>query len=277
MLLAGARVMGILGLIDDIPKAVLAVVVATVGLLAAWIALDRRSLAAGAIRRAFRRSPWPGRGLVLLLAVPLLVAVAEDVVEREDHGAVLQLDQWVRAAARTIGSQVGVRTGAGTVSWLTGPGLFLAVLLLTAGLAAARRWWDVTVLVAGTASAWLLSAGLKLLFGVNRPRAHHSFYDISRYGFPSAHVLVTIVACGLLAWVFGRDASRPVRVVLYLGACAVAVGSGLARMILDAHWLSDVVAGFAVGLMWLTLVTSVLARRCDPRHPAGAAPRADRE
>ncbi len=269
--------MGILGLVDDLPKAILVVVVATVGLFAAWIVVDRRGPTASAIRRAFRRSPWPGRGLVVLLAVPLLVALAEDVVEREHDETVLQFDQWVREAVRTASSQDPVRTGAGLVSWLTGPGLVAAVLILAAGLAGARRRWDAAALVLGTASAWLLSAGLKVLFGVMRPRAHHSIYEISRYGFPSAHVLVTIVAGGLLAWVFGRDAPRPVRVTLYLGACAVATGAGLARMILDAHWLSDVVAGFAVGLMWLTLVTSVLARRCDPRPVAGAAPRAGRE
>ena len=203
--------MGILGLVDDLPKAVLLVVVATVGLLAAWIVVDRRGPTASATRRAFRRSPWPGRGLVLVLAVPLLIAVAEDVVEREHHETVLQLDRRVREAVRTTDRQDPIRTGAGLVSWLTGPGLVAAVLILAAGLAGARRRWDAAALVLGTASAWLLSGGLKLLFGVMRPRAHHSFYEISRYGFPSAHVLVTIVAAGLLAWVFGRDAPRPVR------------------------------------------------------------------
>src|SRR5262245_12447802 len=94
-----------------------------------------------------------------------------------------------------------------------------------------------------------------------RPRGHHSVYEISRYGFPSAHVVVTIVACGLVAWVFGRDAPRPVRIALSLGVGVMAMGSGLARMILDAHWLSDIVAGFAVGALWLTLLTSILAWR----------------
>jgi membrane-associated phospholipid phosphatase len=271
MLLAGARVMGILGMVGDVPKAVLAIVVATVGLLAAWVALDRRGPAAVAIRRAFGRSPWPGRGLVLLLSVPLLVVVVDDVVRREPDQVVLQMDRWARETALTTGGQATVRRGAGLVSWLTGPGLVASVLLLTAGLALARRWRDAAVLVIGTASAWLLSGGLKLLFGVVRPRGHHSLYDISRFGFPSAHVLVTIVACGLLAWIFGRDVPRYVRRLLYVGACVVAIGSGLSRIVLDAHWLSDVVAGFTVGLMWLIFVTSVVARRGDPRAVAGGA------
>ena len=263
--------MGILGMVDDAPKAVLTFVVATVGLLGVWVALDRHGPAAVVIRRAFRRSPWPGRGLVFLLAAALLVVVVDDVVRRDQDQTVLQLDRWARETARTAGDQTTVRRGAGLVSWLTGPGLVASVLLLAAGLALARRWRDVTVLVAGTASAWLLSGGLKLLFGVVRPRGHHSVYDISRFGFPSAHVLVTIVACGLLAWVFGRDAPRYVRYLLYLGACLLAIGSGLSRIVLDAHWLSDVVAGFTVGLMWLILVTSVVARRGDPRAVAGGA------
>jgi membrane-associated phospholipid phosphatase len=264
--------MWLLGVVDDVPKALLAIVVATMGLLAAWIAVDRRDPAAAAIRRAFGRSPWPGRGLLVLLAVLLLVVVVEDVVKREHYETVLRLDRWARDAARAAGDQPSVRTGAGLVSWLTGPGLVAAVLLLASGLTLGGRWRDAAVLVAGSASAWLLSGGLKLLFGVMRPRAQHSFYDISRFGFPSAHVLVTLVAAGLLVWVFGRDAPRPVRCLLYLGAGALAIGSGLSRLVLDAHWLSDVVAGLAAGLTWLTLVTSVLARRGDPRPVAGGAP-----
>jgi membrane-associated phospholipid phosphatase len=80
-----------------------------------------------------------------------------------------------------------------------------------------------------------------------------------------------MVACGLLVWVFGRAAPRYVRGLLYLGACALAIGAGLSRIVLDAHWLSDVVAGLAVGLMWLTLVTSVMAPRGDPPRVAGDA------
>src|SRR5262249_39917296 len=153
----------------DGPKLILLAVVAALTLLGTWVALDRWTAAATAVRGAFRRSPWPGCAVIVLVAVPLLVAVAEDVLDREDGELVLQLDRSVRDAARTAGGLVVVRQAARWVSWLTGPGLLLAVLVVSAVLGAARRWRDAAVLLGGTGSAWLLSAALKTLFAIARP------------------------------------------------------------------------------------------------------------
>src|SRR5262249_54362556 len=171
---------------------------------------------------------------------------------------------------------VVVRQAARWVSWLTGPGLLLAVLVVSAVLGAARRWRDAAVLLGGTGSAWLLSAALKTLFAIARPRGHHTFYEISRYGLPSAHVLVTIVAGGLLVWVLARGAGRGTRLGLYTAAGLAAAGSGLSRIVLDAHWLSDVVAGLAAGLVWLSVIivtASWHARPAPATLASASAPR----
>src|SRR5262249_48720618 len=149
-----------LDVIDDMPKVTLAVVVATVGLLAAWVAGDRRGRVPGAVRRAFRRSPWPGRGLVVLLALLLLAVVVEDVVQREHHETVLQLDRAAREAVRTAGSWGSVRTGAALMSWLTGPGLIVAVGLSAGGLPPAPPGPGGRVVGGGAGRARAASAGV---------------------------------------------------------------------------------------------------------------------
>ena len=54
------------------------------------------------------------------------------------------------------------------------------------------------------------------------------------------HVVVTLVAVGLIVWLLGRD----------------------------AHWLSDVVAGVAVGILWLNVVVMAASRPTARRHLA---------
>lgn len=113
--------------------------------------------------------------------------------------------------------------------------------------------------------AWLLSASLKIAFGVARPGAPRTWYEITGYGFPSAHALVTLVGCGWLAWALRRTVSYRVRATAYVGAAIVAALAGVARVVLNAHWLSDVLAGFAIGVVWLNVVLLVAV---SPERPA---------
>ncbi|MBI3458061.1 MAG: phosphatase PAP2 family protein [Candidatus Rokubacteria bacterium] len=180
------------------------------------------------------------------------------------------MDRLVQDAARVAASQAALRETASTLTRLTGEGIVGAVLAGAAFLVAAGRRRDALVVVGGTLGAWALSAGLKVAFAVPRPNRHEPWHAITGYGFPSAHVLVAVVACGLLAWALGREARRGVRVTLYAGAAAIGMLAGAARVILNAHWLSDVIAGLAVGVVWLILVLLSISHSSAPdggRHP----------
>ncbi len=243
-----------LALIDDTPKACLAALLLALAGFGAWAAVDRRTRGAAVVRQAFRLSGWPGRALVVLLATAVLVVVMEDVLNREREQLVLRVDAFARSTGRVAAAQPGVRRAASVVSRATGEGLLVLVVAATALLTAARRRREAVVLVAGTLGAWLLANALKLTFAVRRPGSRATLYEISGYGFPSAHALVTLVACGLIAWVVGRRATPRVRLALYGVALTVAVLSSAARIVLSAHWVSDVVAGLAIGMLWLVAV-----------------------
>jgi undecaprenyl-diphosphatase len=173
-------------------------------------------------------------------------------------------DRAVRRAVRPAAAQPVVHRIASAVSQLTGPGLAGAVAVGAAALVLARRRRQALVLVAGTAGAWLLSAALKVTFAVARPahvpQPHHA---ITGYGFPSAHTFVAVVGCGLLAWAAARHTRPGMARVLHAGAAAAAALVGAARIIVGAHWLTDVVAGFALGVIWLNLVVWATARYED--------------
>jgi membrane-associated phospholipid phosphatase len=44
----------------------------------------------------------------------------------------------------------------------------------------------------------------------------------------------------------------------------VAAGAGISRVVLDAHWLSDVIAGLALGVIWLNAVLLAVAHARNP-------------
>jgi len=108
-----------------------------------------------------------------------------------------------------------------------------------------RRAADHAVLVAAAAS--LLPHGMKRLFDQTRPdrktvvgHLHGvSFSGNREDAFPSGHAL----HMGAMASAAGALPAGPRRVVRTL-----AVGLSLTRVAVLAHWASDVVAGFAVGM-----------------------------
>lgn len=151
--------------------------------------------------------------------------------------------------------------------WLLG--VAIAVLLLWRGQRTLALAWVVALAGTGT-----LNTLLKNLFERSRPVFLHGL-DVGVHGwsFPSGHSSGAVVAYGMLAYLAQRLAPPRWRWTALLAATAVAFTTGGSRVFLQVHFASDVLAGLASGLAWLTLC--VLA--CEwlrLRVPAGAARRA---
>ncbi len=83
--------------------------------------------------------------------------------------------------------------------------------------------------------------------------------------FPSGHVVRTVVAYGLLAFVVRRLApSRVARTLAIPIAIAIIVVVAFDRLYLDVHWESDVIGGILLGAIALVAATVWLDR---PRKP----------
>jgi membrane-associated phospholipid phosphatase len=73
------------------------------------------------------------------------------------------------------------------------------------------------------------------------------------YSFPSGHAMESLVAYAMLAY-FAVLALRTweARVGVVCGAALLVVLIGFSRMYLGVHYLSDVLAGYAAGTVWLS-------------------------
>jgi membrane-associated phospholipid phosphatase len=81
------------------------------------------------------------------------------------------------------------------------------------------------------------------------------------HSFPSGHTVVVISVYGLLAYLWCRASrSRLEQGIIVLGMTVWIGFIASSRLVLGAHWPSDVIAGIIIGLMWLIVVIVALKR-----------------
>jgi membrane-associated phospholipid phosphatase len=194
----------------------------------------------------------------ILLGLALARLGGDQAIGRAD----LQVSRWL-TAHRSPGwdTATHLTTDAAETVTITA----LAVLTI-AGTALAWRRWREPVLVAVAVTGEVL-VFLTITLLVDRPRPPFPHLDEAppTSSFPSGHVAAATVLYGcwaVLAW--QRAGSAVPRRLLTLLAVVVPVAVGLARMYRGMHYLSDVLAGAALGAAWLAV--SVRAVRLGVLH-----------
>ena len=119
-----------------------------------------------------------------------------------------------------------------------------------------RQRYLVIGLLVATLGSTVFTFLSKLLFHRDRPADILLFERTD--SFPSGHATVTVALYGFLAYLairFSRTFSQQVRIVLMTVFFSILVG--LSRIVLNEHYLSDVLGGYLVGALWLTVAISV--------------------
>jgi len=250
-------------------------------LLAVWVAL---LIAAVALFR--RRDRIPGRpgwlaarcrtgtptGLALTAAVLTLATSAWSlalVTFSVVHHTGLALDD-PRVLAFVTGHRAPWLTSlAKALTWL-GSGLVLWPVAIIAGLGLWRwrRHWLPAVLPAlALAGSWAGSLLIKGLVGRPRPPAADRLTVVHSWSYPSEHAAQALATWGMLALMLMAGRSARARALLAAGATLIAFVVGLTRVYLGAHWMTDVLGGWALAGVWdcLLIICYLLA-------PQGAAP-----
>ncbi|MGW0581503.1 phosphatase PAP2 family protein, partial [Streptomyces sp. NPDC002920] len=134
-------------------------------------------------------------------------------------------------------------------------------------------WWTAGWLVLTSALGTLLQQGLKAAVGRERPVWPDPVDSAHYAAYPSGHALTATVVFGLLLWLLRRHG---VDGVLWRTAVTVAVvsvvGVGLTRVWLGVHWPSDVLGGWLLGALVVTLAVSAHLRWRPVSDPAPGEP-----
>jgi undecaprenyl-diphosphatase len=195
-------------------------------------------------------------GGVVLAATALAAEVYDAVVESEGLAGLDQpvLDAAVRS--RTPTSEVWVTHFTdlgGTVGMPV-----IAVVIVTVLAVTRRSWLPVVLMTIAAAGSVLITVLGKDLTGRARPPVALAVPPLETSpSFPSGHTLNATVVLGVAAYlvVLGRRHLRSKLLVVSLVVVFV-VAMGLSRVWLGHHWLTDVVAGWLVGLAWLGVVVT---------------------
>ncbi len=137
--------------------------------------------------------------------------------------------------------------------------------LLLAILALRGRWRAMAAVAMGMSLSLGLTIVLKTTVGRLRPAATDVLGTVDTgYAFPSGHTLNATVFYGLLACLLIHGTRhRGARVGIAVGWLVLALGVGVSRIYLGYHWMTDVMAGWSIGIAVLgsVLLASMLVRR----------------
>ncbi|HEY1346629.1 MAG TPA: phosphatase PAP2 family protein [Streptosporangiaceae bacterium] len=166
---------------------------------------------------------------------------------------------------------------ARVLTWLGSAFVLWPVAILAGlGLWRWRRQWLPAVLPAlalAGAGAW--SVLIKVLVGQPRPPVSLRLGTFHSWAYPSQHAAQALATWGMLALMLMAGRSARARALLAAGAALIAFVVGLTRLYLAAHWMTDVLGGWALAGVWdsLLIICYLLAPRAAvPRgRPAQAA------
>ena len=204
-----------------------------------------------------RLNPETATGLALTVA--MIAAIAGGVV----FGVLAYL---IRTNAHLLGIDNGVAkwgnrhataTSSHVLNDLTQLGGIYAVVGLCVVLAVAetfrqRSVWVPLFIICVMGGEEILTLSVKQLADRVRPTFNPVAATLGP-SFPSGHSATAAAFYATAALLIGRWRPRPVRAVITGLAAGIAVGVATTRVLLDVHWLTDVIAGLSLGWAWFAV------------------------
>jgi len=197
---------------------------------------------------------WPIIGLLMAIFGSLTFAAL--TYNLFAHGPLLE---WDRMLANTLPA-IGLRSPA-FVHSLMDIGFYMGkevtmVLGVLLGLyfIYKRFWQELAMATVG----WIGGAALFNLFStiIGRARPPTQIWIVVNIpGFPSGHAVTVVVFYGLLAYLLIPKMPSVFWKVVVVAAALLIIGFvGFSRIFTGGHYLTDVLAGYAVGMAWFGVV-----------------------
>lgn len=194
---------------------------------------------------------WRAVGLIVLVLSSLIFLwLAKDI--HLNANDVMALDhlgfKLVSALSDPIWLTVmSVVTETGSVWW------FAFFSLIIAGILWRLHYsrWHIACFLLTVAGGGVLNKLLKLFFERERPNLL-SQYDGVGYSFPSGHAMGSFIFYGFLAYLVSTSPiPRWAKLSLSFVLLSIILLIGFSRVYLGVHYLTDILAGYTAGFIWL--------------------------
>jgi membrane-associated phospholipid phosphatase len=219
----------------------------------------RASAVAASTSRMSPARPWLPPFAITLGCLAMVFALVDGVREKADLSS---LDPGVTnaiVAARTPWLTVVAEALTDLASV---PALITLAVVVTSALS--WRWRSrgplLTMGIALGGSA-VLTYLVKALIARQRPPVEDVLGVVDHnFAFPSGHTLNSAVFLAVLCWLLRGRFTGTRRAVGAALAGSAALGVGLSRVYLGYHWMTDVLAAWAIAVGWLALLLAVHRR-----------------
>jgi undecaprenyl-diphosphatase len=227
----------------------------------------------GRLRGNVSSMPKELRLVALLFAVAIAVWVATLALGAIGYSRIHALDERILLSLRSP-NDPSVPLGPG---WLLpvareftalGSSTVLLTLILAVGgyLGLERRYGILALVLVSTFGGMAISSYLKIFFGRPRPSVVPHLAPVSSPSFPSGHSLVSAVVYMTLGVLLTRvTTDRRAKTYFVVLAATITFLIGLTRMYVGVHYPTDVLAGWAIGLLW-ALACGAIARELQRRR-----------
>jgi membrane-associated phospholipid phosphatase len=128
----------------------------------------------------------------------------------------------------------------------------LCLLLAVAETIREKTVWVAPFILAVMGGEETLTLTVKQLVDRLRPTFNPAAATLGP-SFPSGHSATSAAFYATVALLLGRGRARPARALLTGLAVAIAVAVAASRVLMDVHWLTDVIAGLSLGWAWFAI------------------------
>lgn len=167
--------------------------------------------------------------------------------------SVRDFDRRLTAAIQNLPPHIG--RVMESISFLGEPALVLTIGLVGFLSAALRHQTNVERAFFYAALAFLMSTLLKLI--LRRARPHNldiKTFGVRSYSFPSGHAFGTVIFYGLYSYLDLKYLTHPWNLIISLVLWLTIGLIGISRVYLKAHYPTDVLGGWLLGLILLYVV-----------------------
>jgi undecaprenyl-diphosphatase len=205
--------------------------------------------------RAEERTEWRFACLIVasLLFGATALAVAVGLADNIDTVTRAAINRWASPQLTLL---------AHGLSFIGSVAFLVTLTVVTAGgLWIGGRPRAALMLTLVFASALVLNNVVKLSFARARPEAFFGIVPES-YSFASGHALFAACYYGVVAGLIAAHVPKDWhRAAVWVIACSIIAGVGLSRIYLGVHYLTDVIAGFALAALIVCVVRSVVTEQ----------------
>jgi membrane protein DedA with SNARE-associated domain/membrane-associated phospholipid phosphatase len=229
-------------------------------------------------------APYFGRIIIIALVIAVLVVIAYRFISRQFHifakyelfalilnilaicsfAAMLEgISGWHHFMLNPdIAVNIWFSNLANAMQWLVPASNFISTLLGPTVLAVIaiglsiyffikKRWRHFYIILASLVGGYFLTEFIKNAIG--SPRPYDALIHLSDFSFPSGHATAVAGALVLVVYFFAPSMrSKSWRWFLVVGLFILTLVVGASRLVLGVHWLSDIIAGYSLGIFWTT-------------------------